>query len=175
MSKGLEGEVAYWTRTEYVTSQAVHLSQPADRSVPTGDVLVHHLQVVDSERLKSPTHFVDRTATLGNRLSLDEKVGQAKVNELGTAGEPHFRELEPARPVVAAGRRIATGGLTSLQGVCLGLRYPPTFAGDDECACFINGTARRSSANFSISSRRRCRAGSMCTSSSTTTAPIKRR
>ena len=43
-------------------AKAGHLAQPEAHVIPTGDVLVHHLQIVDSKRLKSPTHSVDRTA-----------------------------------------------------------------------------------------------------------------
>jgi hypothetical protein len=38
------------------------LAHPAGQWVPSGTNLGHHLQVVDSKRLKSPTHFTDRTA-----------------------------------------------------------------------------------------------------------------
>ena len=38
------------------------LAHPAGQWVPSGTNLGHHLQVVDSKRLKSPTHSVDRTA-----------------------------------------------------------------------------------------------------------------
>jgi hypothetical protein len=38
------------------------LAHPAGQWVPSGENLGHHLQVVDSKRLKSPTHSVDRTA-----------------------------------------------------------------------------------------------------------------
>jgi hypothetical protein len=44
------------------TSECLDVTQPADQWVRTGENLVHHLQVVDSKRLKSPTHSVDRTA-----------------------------------------------------------------------------------------------------------------
>src|SRR5262245_4821188 len=43
--------------------------------------------------------------------------GSTPVEELaemfGKAGDPHFRELEPARRVVAAGRGTATSGVSS--------------------------------------------------------------
>ena len=43
-------------------AKAGHLAQPEAHLVPTGAVLVHHLQIADSTRLKSPTHFINRTA-----------------------------------------------------------------------------------------------------------------
>ena len=38
------------------------LTQPIGQPVPSGENLGHHLQVVDSKRLKFATHSVDRTA-----------------------------------------------------------------------------------------------------------------
>ena len=43
-------------------TKSVDASQPTCRPVPTGDRLVHQLQVVDCKRLKSATHSVSRTA-----------------------------------------------------------------------------------------------------------------
>ena len=40
----------------------VYSSEPVRNPVPTGAGQVHHLQVVDFKRLKSPTHSIDRTA-----------------------------------------------------------------------------------------------------------------
>ena len=42
--------------------QLINAPQPIRDLVPIKKSWVHHLQVVDSERLKSPTHFIDRTA-----------------------------------------------------------------------------------------------------------------
>jgi hypothetical protein len=42
--------------------ETVDLAQPASQWVPTGENLVRHLQVVDSNRMKTPTQFIDRTA-----------------------------------------------------------------------------------------------------------------
>src|SRR5918994_7783742 len=42
--------------------QTFNLSKPASQWVPSGENLGHHLQVVDSKRLKFATHSVDRTA-----------------------------------------------------------------------------------------------------------------
>ena len=38
------------------------LTQPIGQPVPSGENLGHHLQIVDSKRLKFATHSVDRTA-----------------------------------------------------------------------------------------------------------------
>jgi hypothetical protein len=54
--------------------QLVELIQPIGHPVPTGAVLVHHLQVVDSERLKSRTHTILVEPHLIAALS-DEHVG----------------------------------------------------------------------------------------------------
>ena len=43
---------------------AVELPHPQHDAVPTGDVLVHRLQVVDFKRLKSQTHSIDRSGAL---------------------------------------------------------------------------------------------------------------
>ena len=42
--------------------ETIDATQPPDQMVPTGAVLVHHLQVADSSRLKSRTHSVSRSA-----------------------------------------------------------------------------------------------------------------
>jgi len=42
--------------------QLIDAAQPVCDVVPTGAVLVHQLQVVDSKHLQSSTHSVDRTA-----------------------------------------------------------------------------------------------------------------
>src|SRR5918994_1375636 len=42
--------------------EVVEALQPVARPVPSGGNLGHHLQVVDSKRLKIATHTVDRTA-----------------------------------------------------------------------------------------------------------------
>jgi hypothetical protein len=45
-------------------TQRLDPPEPYDDPVPTGAGLVHHLQVVDSERLKSQTHSINRTADI---------------------------------------------------------------------------------------------------------------
>jgi len=51
-------------------AESLYAMQPAGEAVPTRAVPVHHLQVVDSKRLKLPTHFVDRTAASSIRSAV---------------------------------------------------------------------------------------------------------
>ena len=57
-----ERRISVWQTALRGSLEVSDLTHPAGQWVPSGENLVHQLQVVDSERLKSPTHSVDRTA-----------------------------------------------------------------------------------------------------------------
>ena len=67
--------------------QPFDLRQEHTDSVPTGDILVHHLQVVDSKRLKSTTNSVDRTAVTMLCCGLGTPQ-LACIHERATGGKP---------------------------------------------------------------------------------------
>jgi hypothetical protein len=63
------------------------LAHPAGQWVPSGENLGHHLQVVDSKRLKSATHFIDRTAWL--TIALCSGLSNRRVALAFDIGELH--------------------------------------------------------------------------------------
>ena len=48
------------------------------------------------------------------------RIGEVQISQMksGECGEPHFRELEPARRLVQTLGRIANGGMINLQADC---------------------------------------------------------
>jgi hypothetical protein len=62
--------------------ESVDALQPGVDPVPTYAHLVHHLQVIDSKRLKSRPHFISRTARAA--ATTTREFGRAFVASLGT-------------------------------------------------------------------------------------------
>ena len=95
------------------SSQPAEVREPAHDPVPTGAGLVHHLQVVDSKRMKSATHFIDRTAWLTIALcsGLQNRLLQ-DIRSLDPTASLHRRRVYSRTT-----HRHSTGGTGSLTGI----------------------------------------------------------
>ena len=75
-------------------SKRLHVALPVNQWVPTGTGQGHQLQVVDSERLKSPTHSVDRTAVtccVAASVHLAFRAARNCFSSASISGDPGFR------------------------------------------------------------------------------------
>jgi hypothetical protein len=87
--------------------EVFNLAHPAGQWVPSGENQGHHLQVVASERLKSRTHSVDRTAVtfrhcFGRRQPNGVRCIDAGQSAAAAARNARRRRAPGSRPIAEA-------------------------------------------------------------------------